>query len=286
MRKLLFAFTVATLAMTACQKEESLENGGNNPGGGTKDSLLTRVVYVAGADSVVNEYGYDASSRLISAKFSSTSGSNQQTQIYRNASGVITRYTLKGDDLSSLGIDSLVTDVSYDAAKSHYAFSKSVVMVSGLSYEDSTAFSYDANGNMIAKVSYAKAGPSPYVPYAKTEYTYTGSNVVSEKYFTYDATATNPWALELTYNATYDAKVNPLNFGPEGLMALTDFTYASAPFGSANNALQFDFVDNADPTNNFSFTTAYTYNSSDKPSGGTAAVTPGSGSYTLRYYYQ
>lgn len=285
MRKLLIAFVALAFGLTACQKEGSFENPTSTPGsgGGTTDALLTRLVYAAGADSIATDLGYDGSKRLVTLTTASTQNGNQTTRLYRNASGILTRYTTKSDELAGLGIDSLVTDVKYDAAKSVYTYSLSTITYSGTTITDSTVFGYNGS-NLVSKTNYAKGGPAPYTVYAKTEYGYTGSNVVTEKSYSPGATA-GSWDLEYTYSYTYDDKVNPLKFGPEGLIALTDFTLASAPYGSANNATKADFVDQTDPTNNFSFTTTYTYNTSNKPSAGNAVVAPGPGGYQLRYYY-
>lgn len=289
MRKLLFALTAATLFLTACQKEVSTENGNGNTGGGgggTTDSLLSRLVYVAGADSVANDFSYDASRRLVKSTMTSTSaGGNQEFRIYRNASGIMNRYTVLGDQLSGLGIDSLVTIVAYNSSKSQYAYSTSTFNLGGVDISDSTAFNYNTGKQLTEKVSYAKASPTQYVAYAKTEYTYNGDNIASEKYYTFDATS-GQWTLEFSYSYTFDSKINPMNFGAEGLIALSDFIYASAPYGSANNATKSDYVDATDPTNNISYQTTYTYNSSNKPSSGTATVLPGPGGYALRFYYK
>lgn len=287
MRKLLFAFTALTLGLTACQKEGSFENpnGSAGSGGGTTSGLLTRLVYAAGADSIAMDFGYDGANRLISLSTTSTQDGNQVVKLYRNSSGILTRYTTKSDELTGLGLDSLVTDVSYDASRSKYAYSRSSITLNGVTIVDSTAFEYNSANNLVTKKSYAKGGPALYTIYAKTEYAYTGSNVVTEKNFSPGATA-DSWDPEYTYTYTYDDKTNPLKFGPEGLIALTDFTLASAPYGSASNATKTDFVDHTDNNNNFSFTTAYTYSSSNKPSAGTATLAPGPGGYQLRYYYK
>ena len=285
MKKLLIAFTALTFGLTACQKEDSFENpNGSGSGGGTVDALLKRLVYAAGADSIATDMTYDGANRLISLSTVSTQNGNQSVHLYRNGSGILTRYTIKGNELTNLGIDSLVTDVKYDASKSQYTYSLSTIDYNGVAITDSTAFGY-SGANLVTKTSFAKGGPAPYTAYGKTEYAYTGSNILTEKYFSAGATS-GTWDPDTTYTYMYDDKINPLKVGPEGLIALTDFTLASAPYGSASNATKTDFVDHTDNTNNFSFTSTYTYNSSNKPKAGTATLAPSQGGYELRYYYQ
>lgn len=279
MRKLLFVLSAATIVSVACQKEASLEVPDGNAGGGTtSQGLLTRTAFVAGADSVVTEYTYDASGRLASFTYTSTGGGNQYKRIERNNSGTMTAFVTKSQELSDLGVDSLVTTVDYDNAKSRYKHSVSTIDFGGSDYSDSTVFNYDGNGNLTDKVSYAKAGAAPYIPYQKVEYTYGSGNTLSEKY--YNTNTNGAWVLLGTYSYSYDSKLNPVRLGPEAMIVLDDGTYFSN-----NNVTSLNYTDAADPANNFTLTTTFTYNSADKPSGGTAVETPGSGSYELRYYY-
>jgi uncharacterized lipoprotein NlpE involved in copper resistance len=282
MRKLFLAFLAAVLLLCSCKKELSLENPDSIPGGSTTTGtgLLTRMVSVAGADSSVNDYGYDAAGHLITVNYTSTRGGNQYTRLYRNSAGVLTKFTIKSDDLDSAGIDSIETVVTYNSAQGRYAYGIATINFSGVVYTDSTVYNYDNNGALINKTTYAKAGPSNYQLYSKNDYSYnTGNNIGVEKYYTFNGTANN-FDLEATYNYTYDDKVNPLQLGAEGPIVLDDVSYAGP--GNANS---FQFIDNVDPTNNFSTSTTFTYNSLNKPSAGTVVEDPGGGTYDLRYYY-
>lgn len=286
MRKILIALSAVVLVMSACQKEGSFEetsgtpgSGGGTGGGTTPTGLLARSVYVAGADSIMVDYGYDASKRLVTFNYTTTGGGNQFKRVVRNSAGIMTRYVVKSEELLSLGIDSIITNVNYDAAKSQYTYSISSVNVSGMTYVDSTHFTYDGSGNLTAKTAFARGGLTPYQPYQKSEYTYASGNVTSEKF--YSANASRGWDLEGTYNYTYDNKVNPVKLGAEAMIALDDASYFSN-----NNATVLSYVDGSDPSYNYTLTSTFTYNSANKPSGGTAVETPGSASYTLRYYYQ
>ena len=281
MKKILILLSAVAGILSACQKEASLEDPNATPGTGgtTPTGLLTRNVFVAGGDSIMVDYGYDAAKRLTNFTYATTGGGNSSKRIVRNGAGIITQYISKGEDLLSSGIDSTVTSLNYNAAQSRYTYSITLFDYQGITYKDSSAFTYDGSGNLTTKTAYLTSGPAPYQVYQKTEYTYVSGNVSSEKYYSPDATGTG-WELEATYNYTYDSKVNPVKLGTEAMIVLDDASY----FGN-NNVTMLDYVDGTDPSFNFSLNTTYTYSNTNKPSGGTTVETPGSASYTLRYYY-
>lgn len=283
MRKILILLSAVTGMLTACQKEASLEDPNATPGGGsggtTQTGLLTRNVFVAGADSIMVDYGYDAAKRLTTYTYATTGGGNSSKRIVRNSTGIITQYITKSEDLLSSNIDSTVTTLNYNAAQSRYTYGITVFEFQSIMYKDSSAFTYDGSGNLLAKTSYLSGGPAPYQAYQKTEYTYTAGNVSSEKYFSPNTTGTG-WNLEATYNYVYDSKVNPVKLGTEAMIVLDDGSY----FGN-NNVTTLNFIDGTDPSGNFSLVTTYTYNNTNKPSGGTTVENPGSATYSLRYYY-
>jgi hypothetical protein len=263
------------LLLAACQKESSLENLNSGPGGGPSNpnqGSLRRLVTVAGGDSTAVDLSYDASNRLTLYNVTSTDpDENAYVRVTRNSAGIITRYVSNNEGLLSQGIDSLVTNLFYNTAQSRYTYGLSAYTESGTTYFDSTAYAYNGAGNMTAKTSYLRVGPSPYVPYQKSEYTYAGGNVLSEKYYFINAN---------TSSYTYDDKVNPLKLGVEALILIDDVMY----FGN-NNASAVSFVDATDPANTVAVNIAYNYNSANKPAGGTATQVGSSGTYSLRYYY-
>src|SRR5690349_20962556 len=187
MRKLFYVLPAAVILLLSCQKEKSLENpdtttGGGNTGG---SGLLTRVVNVAGTDSTSVDYGYDGNKRLVTVIFTSTHGGNQFIQLYRNSAGILTRFITKSDDLTTAGIDSIVTVLSFDAAKSRYAYGIATINFTGLLYVDSIRYNYDGTGKLINKTVYSKAGPTDYQVSAKSDYSFnTGNNIAIEKYYT------------------------------------------------------------------------------------------------------
>ncbi|MDQ3278716.1 MAG: hypothetical protein M3Q06_10340 [Bacteroidota bacterium] len=279
MKKLLFSLSAALFLLSACQKENSLEAPDNSPGGGgnTSQGLLRRVVLVAGADSTAADFTYDGSKRLETFTSTSTGGGNTFKRIVRNAAGVMVQFVTKSDDWQTAGVDSVVSNVAVDA-QNRYKNSTFSLTLGNVTYNDSTVYNYDGNGNLAEKVSFAQVLPAPFTTYQRVEYTYGSGNVLSEKY--YEMGTTGGWKLLATYGYAYDAKTNPVKLGLEAMIALDDGTYFSN-----NNVINLTIADPADPSNNVSIATTYTYNSANKPSGGTATESSSSGTYTLRYYY-
>ncbi len=282
MRKLFFLLTAVVVTMAACQKEASLENPNSTPGNPNNPSagLLTRLVDVFGNDSTIVEISYDDANRLIRHTYTATDPDDDTyVRAVRNSAGIITRFTRIDDVVLSLGLDSLVTNLFYNTAQSRYTHSLATFNDGTDVYSDSTAYSYDATGNMTAKTRYIRVGSSPYVAIQKSEYTYAGGNALSEKYYTLNAQNLT-MELRITYNYSFDDKVNPLKLGTEAMILMDDVSY----FGN-NNANSVTIIPADDPASSFTIALAYTYNSANKPAGATVTQQPGGGSSTLRYYY-
>jgi hypothetical protein len=247
-----------------------------NPNQGT----LRRLVTVASGDSTAVDLSYDASNRLTFYNVTAVDpDENAYVRVTRNSAGIVTRYVSNNQGLLSRGLDSLVTNLFYNTAQSRYTYGLAAYTESGTTYFDSTAYTYNGAGNLTVKTTYLRVGPSPYVPYQKSEYTYAGGNVLSEKYYFINAT-TNVLDLGFTSNHTYDDKVNPLKLGNEALILIDDVLF----FGN-NNVSAINVVDDTDPTNTYTENIAYSYNSANKPASGTATQAGGGGTFSLRYYY-
>jgi hypothetical protein len=282
MRKPVYLLMAAIVFLVACQKEISLENSNSGPNNPTNPDagLLTRLVNVFGNDSTVATIAYDASNRLILHNYTAPDPADDTyLRVVRSSNGTITRYTRIDDEVLSLGLDSLVTNLFYNSALARYTHSISTFADGSEVYFDSTAFTYDGSGNMTAKTSYLRVGPSPYIEYQESEYTYAGGNATSEKYYTVDP-QTGVMEQRLTYNYSYDDKVNPLKLGTESMILMDDASY----FGN-NNASSVDILPAATPGDSQVITVAYTYNAANKPAGATITQQPGSGTSTLRFYY-
>ncbi|MES1222509.1 MAG: hypothetical protein ABUT20_43845, partial [Bacteroidota bacterium] len=113
---------------------------------------------------------------------------------------------------------------------------------------------------------------------AKIDYTYSGNNIASIKMYSYDA-STSSYTLEETdtYDQ-YDNKISPTNFGYDA------FAFDSPFFFSSNNPLTSTATLTGSPTQ--SYTTTYTYNTSNKPVTATATIQPGNITLSGNYYYQ
>jgi hypothetical protein len=283
MKKLITAIPVLTLIfMVSCKKETSLQTGGapGSGGGGNQPSgLLSKLVSKSGSDSTVLVFGYDASKRLISLNTSGSdsSGNFQDSRRFvRNAQGIITQIIDKNPDLAQFGLDSVVTRLDYNGRYTNRVIEINTLFVA---IKDSTALSYDANGNIILEHEYTDyMMGGGYEETAKTEYTYSGNNISLIKVSSFDSTTASYLPV---YNATYnyDAKTSPLILKNEG----TAIGYSD--FFSSNNVTQAAFEVPSDPSSNFTLNTTYTYNSDNKPITGTGVV-QGGGTSTSSYFYQ
>lgn len=257
----LIAVTTAFL-LFSCEKERSFDPDGNNTGGSTNGELLTRTVTKFGTDSIVAIYDYDAQKRLISYKtFGSVAGSSVEIELkfVRNSQGIIQKSILKTDFFASMGIDSVVRNVHYDASKSRYTSMAAAYFDGSDDVQDSTLFTYNAAGKISSVEYFFDYATGVYSKDGKADYTYDGNgNVIKEKNYFFDAGAN---AYEAYDESVYefDSKVNPIFLGNEG------FVFGDIITFSPNNQIKKTYTDLADPSQNGVATSTYTYNSSNKP---------------------
>ena len=280
MKKLLTAVLgILCLCFISCQKEvdDTLSNnGGNN--GGTSSTKLTKTVEKSGGDSLVTLYRYNSSGKITGVDMVGVDAGQPYDYFLtyvRNSSGIIQKQIIKSTDLVQFGIDSIISVVSYDAANNRYKSGVSNLSLMGIPIADSVAFQYDGAGKLITEIDYTDVGFG-YSPSWKRVYTYSGNNLGTEKYYSFDVN-TNNYTLEYTTTYEYDTKINPLQFVSEAPVLNLD------PFYSANNATKLSYVA-SDPTDNFVSTISYTYNSSNRPL--TDVTTTGSDVTSTTYYYQ
>jgi hypothetical protein len=256
----------------SCKKEEDF---GNNSGG-TNPTRLVKMVTKLGSDSSVYNFSYNSSGKITGVILSGAeSGQPIDLRIsyVRNASGIIQKQVLKSNEFAAVGIDSIVTIVNYDAGNNRYKNAVSAFSVFGFPIRDSIVFQYDASGKMIAEIDYTDGGGG-YDPSTKTEYSYSGNNVLSEKFYSYTGAA---FDLDETDTYEYDAKTNPLQFASDAVVLNL------VPFYSANNITKTTVVA-SNPADNYITTETYTYNSSNRPATSTSVT--GSETATTTYYYQ
>jgi len=277
MRIILTLSALACVFLFSCKKEEDFANGGNNSGG-TNPTRLVKMVTKSGSDSSVYNFTYNSSGKITGANLSGAeSGQPIDLRIsyIRNASGIIQKQILKSNEFASVGIDSIVTIVNYDAGNNRYKNAISVFSVFGFPIRDSIVFQYDASGKMISEIDYTDGGGG-YEPSTKTEYSYSGNNLLSEKFYSYNATSA-AFDLDETDTYEYDAKTNPLQFASDAVVLNL------VPFYSANNVTKTTVVA-SNPADNYITTETYTYNSSNRPATSTSVT--GSETATTTYYYQ
>ena len=277
MKRVLIAVSIfSSLFLLSCRKESTLSGSGS--GGGTEGTRLVKLVNKAGQDSSVSEFSYTSSGKITSFKASGVeSGQAIDLRIsyIRNSSGIIQKQILKGNDFISIGIDSIVTIVNYDAANNRYKNAVSVFSAFGFNIRDSLVFSYDLTGKLVSETEFTNGG-SGYKPATKTEYGYTGTNLLSEKFYLFN-TITSGFNLKETDTYEHDDKKNPLQFASEAAVLNMN------PFYSTNNITKATGVA-ADPADNFISTETYTYNSSNRPA--TSINVTGTDTSATTYYYQ
>ena len=267
------------LFLFSCQKEIEFDFG--NGGGGPRDGLLIKAVSKSGADSIVINYTYDGSKRLLREKIVGNSeGINvgSDLRIIRNGAGIITGLVQKSDALQQAGIDSIVTKVYYSQGTSRYTSTLSEISLFGFTVKDSTVLVYDGSAKIIREDIYqSEPLTGIYVLSFKTEYTFVNGNLDLIKQFDLSGGVSNHVAT-ITY--TYDTKVNLLWLNNEA------FIIGNPVLISGNNTGTAQFEDVTDPLNNITITNTYTYNSFNKPLTGVTTQNPGNMVSDNSFYYQ
>jgi hypothetical protein len=281
MNRLLILLSIAIILLTSCQKEISTENGGSNNPGGTTSLLLIKSVSKTGNDSTVTLYSYDGSQRLTDITTTGISNGteiNLHNKLVRNSSGIITQTEL----IDYTQADTVIRNIYYDPNIKRYTASAQTIFLSGQTFTDSTTYLYDGNGHIVEEDTYlAQQGLSLIVAKGIVTYNAQGTNIVSGKIFVDTAlTATLSEIADLNY--TYDTKNRPLslNKNNEAIPAGLEELY------SLNNPLTFQLTSLTDPSNSYSVTSSYTYNSSNYPVTAIVIQSPGNFSTTTTYYYQ
>jgi hypothetical protein len=281
MKRLLIALPPLTiLILISCQKEVE-DTIGNSNGGSTSGAKLIKTVSKSGSDSTIVNYTYNSSGKIANY---AVSGSNSgqavdlRVRFVRNGSGTIQKRIIKSDDLIGIGIDSIVTNVNYDAVNNRYKNAVTSTSFFGFTFKDSVVFNFDGTGKVASQIDYSNDGSGgPYEITSKIDYTYLGNNILTQKYYSYDVVTSN-YTLDETDTYEYDNKTNPLQFANEAFI----LDVVGEDFYSANNYTKVTSV----PTGNNSTiaTISYTYNSTGRPL--TAIVVSGSTTTTNAYTYQ
>ena len=274
-RSIVFFFLLSAF-LVSCQKE--IDWGLTN----ATEKMLIRVVKKSGTDSVITNYTYDASKRLVREKTTGTwqtvDRDNDMT-IVRNSTGVIIKVIEKAQYLIASGVDSVVTRYNYDLATSRYASSVADLNQGGISVSDSVAYRYDMSGRIIRDDHFQSVTGFPTVQLFKQEYVYTASgNIDSVKQFSHNPLS-GVFTLSIIYTYMYDTKVNPMKLNNEAILL-----YRFPLFG-ANNALriQSKFISNPAFDSNSDLVFTYTGN---KPQTAVSTDMPGAIVSNITYFYQ
>ncbi len=284
MRILIPLFTLSTLLLFSCQKEVDFANsnnngnGGNGGNGGNSGTLLTKLVSVSGTDSSSLIFGYNSSKKLITLDILAVSGGTNsltQERAERNSQGIIQKLILKDDQYQQVGLDSVETIIGYSSGK--YTYKLTSIDLGVLVYKDSVALISDGSGKIITERTFDDIGAGSYDETSKTEYTYSGNNIATIKYYSYDS-GTSSYTLEETFTYDeYDNKISPMSISNEA------FVFDSPELYSANNPTK-SSVSASGISENYS--TTYTYNSANRPLTASSTIQPGNMTATGTYYYQ
>lgn len=250
-------------------------------------TLLTKTVQTTGSDVTTMRYQYDAQKRL--AWYSNTSTQTgyfeDTSKIVRDANGIIQQIIYRSDTserYNDPNLDSVIFNVSYNAAAQKYTHKISRYRSYQYSFRDSTVYTYGAQ-NLIVKEEayyYDSIGTKTYILYAKNDYTHdTASNLTKLNTVYYKVDGVNDYPFEIIY--TYDEKgVNLLNLGNEAIvLGLGKNFSAHAPKTMVSTYP-------LNPEYNQSLTYAYTFNNKYLPLTADITDAKGGAKSTLVYTYQ
>ena len=273
--------TLSTLSAIAvllfsCQKE-----GDSNSRTDSTGTRLVKMITKNGPDSAVHIYSYNSSEQLVDM---TTTGTDQgdvlfnEETIVRNSKGVIEKIIFKDEQLIQSGVDSFLINVHYDDNLSRYTSRVATIDYGFAIWRDSVIFSYDANGKMTTVSNFTDNGTGTYHTGGKGEYTYAGNNMATAKVFSYNAGA---YEEDFTLRIEYDTKTSPLILGNEAFVI--DYQGIGAYY-SSNNYTKQTATYPIDPTE--TYTTTYTYNSTNLPATSVSQLQPGNDTSSSTYFYQ
>jgi hypothetical protein len=275
MRNLLTAVLILlTVGLFSCQKEvdDVFAGNGNSVNG---SGLLKRLVIKQGADSVMYDFFYNSSGKIVGVnELSVSSGASEFSNetIERNSQGVIQKVITKASQLSQFGIDSVVATVN--SASGRYVSRIVQFSLLGITASFGSFFYYDANGKIVSQKDYVDDG-SGSIDSSRLDYTYSGANLISLKGYDLNSGSATP---DLTQIFEYDSKSSPLIVGNEGFVLNNFYQWYSA-----NNLKKITVNVAGDPDTHIE-TWDYIYNSVNKPA--SANITQdGQPGTTASYYY-
>lgn len=285
MRILIPLVAFASLCLFSCQKEVDFanNNGNGGNGGNTSGTMLVKIVQKNGSDSLVSSYAYNSDKKIINLKIAGVdSGTQQNTEYryYRNASGIVTHYSIIDSSLAASGIDSIVTVVHYNSSTSRYTGYVINVNVSGFILLDSAAYVYDGSGKIIEEDLYESptGTGTDYYFSGKLNYSYVNGNISELDIHDFDQSGTETFTA--SNKITYDSKTNSFSAGNEG------FPLGHPEWVSVNNIAGEQLSDSNGPADDQTVSYNYAYGSNNKPQTAVVSVVPGNSVFNFSYYYQ
>jgi hypothetical protein len=280
MKSLLAAvLSVCCITFFSCQKEVdgNIVNGGAGSGGGNTgpSGTLRKLVIHDGSDSAVYNFFYNKAGKILGENietFSSGVSEFNNQYVERNSQGMIQKVITKASQFAQFGIDSLIAIVS--SSNGRYTNKVLRFGILGDTASVTTIFFYDANGRIVSQKDYVDDGSGD-IDSARTDYTYTGSNLSSIKIFDLNTGSSTP---DLVQTLEYDAKTSPLVVGNEAFILNNFYSWYST-----NNFIKETAILDGDPVTHIQ-TWTYTYNASNKPV--TVSITQdGETGIAANYYY-
>jgi len=284
MRLLVAFFAITAIILSSCQKEVDSVIDNSRTGSTASDVLLVKTVQKTASDSLVTTYSYNSAKKIINMKIVGTdqgAPKNTEYRYYRNASGIVTHYSIIDIDLIGSGIDSLIVNVHYNSSSSRYTSYVLNLNMAGFILLDSSNFVYDASGRIVGESLYESPSGSgnDYYLSGTTVYTYASGNIGQLDIHDLDQSGAETFSAS-TSNILYDSKINPIQTGNEG------FALGHPEWASLNNIISEKLSDSNGSVDDETVATTYTYNSGNRPATSSATELPDNIVVTTSYFYQ
>ncbi|NCI48129.1 hypothetical protein [Sediminibacterium soli] len=273
--------------LVSCQKSytpDGVVAPGTNPSGSMKLTKMEGKTR-GNAEKFTMTFSYDASGRLILVKKVQTDSSNMSVTIayryVRDANGrvnsIVTNALSAGSPGSGMP-DSIIINVHYPSASAtSFDYSSYRVTLSGVSFADSTVYSWSGN-NITDLYNYQAVASTTMVLAARTQYAYLNGNIPTIKiYFPSSGTQT----LAATYQFEFDGKNQGLAVGNDAFLPGLDPSYYCK-----NNIQKLVATDNSGASQGFSLNYTYQYNPGSYPVAGTQTNTIDNGIADITFTYQ
>ena len=267
---------VLTLIIVSCQKEIDWGTGNN----GTNGDLLTKVLQITTATSDTNTitFQWDANKRL--TEYKSTGKVNGTVtdildRINRLSDGKVKNIIYKSS-LTAGFLDSVIYTFYYTGSQLSYVIDTQFTIIGQL--RDSMAFSYNAASKISLKDSYIDI--FGFLTHATREtYKYDANgNLVADSIFSPDGAG--GFDLVAVSSNTFNSHKNSVVLGEESYVVI----------GASNVSKNFPVtsITDASAGGGTSYTGTFSqiqYNSFDRPSQGSLAVTPQPPGYNMKLFF-